>query len=183
KHILITHAHIDHVGSLAALKQATGAKIYAHHRHDSAVIRGEKTVIVPPRSEVRGLAKLPTLLFKPQNADSVQVDCELKEGDRLDEVLPGLVIVDTPGHTPGHCGFWQPEQRIFFGGDVMVNIPFSLNLPVAAFTPDMAEARRSIRKVAEMNVATLCLGHGKPLVGNAASIIHAFADKVQPLNS
>src|SRR5581483_8208790 len=33
KRILITHAHSDHFGSLAALKEMTGARVYAHARH------------------------------------------------------------------------------------------------------------------------------------------------------
>jgi len=37
KHILITHHHIDHIGSLAALKEATGAKCYVHIPHPDAV--------------------------------------------------------------------------------------------------------------------------------------------------
>ena len=60
----------------------------------------------------------------------------------------------------------------------MMNIPFGLGLPVAYATPNMDEAKRSIGKVAEMNVATLCLGHGKPLVNVAAPAIRAFASKL-----
>ncbi len=178
KRILITHAHGDHIGSLAALRDATGAEVYAHHRYESAVIRGEKPVLRPPTSQLKGINRLSPYLIKQQDITRTQVDHELKEGDRLDEVLPGLEVVDTPGHAPGQCGFWQPEQRLFFGGDVMMRIPFNLGLPIAAFTLDMAEAKRSIHKVAEMNVATLCLGHGKPYVGNAAPAIHAFAKRL-----
>jgi len=178
KRILITHAHFDHIGSLTALKEATGAQVYAHQRYESAVIRGEKPVLRAPRSQRRGLSRLAAFLFKPQDVAPAQVDCELKEGDRVDAVLPGLEVIDTPGHTPGHCGFWQAEQRLFFGGDVMMRIPFNLNLPTVGFTPDMDEAKRSIHKVAEMDVATLCLGHGKPYIGNAAPAIRAFAASI-----
>ncbi|GCE15583.1 hypothetical protein KTT_54420 [Tengunoibacter tsumagoiensis] len=48
---------------------------------------------------------------------------------------------------------------------------------MVAATPDLDQAKRSIHKVAEMNVTTLCLGHGKPLVGNAAVAIRAFAHR------
>ncbi len=41
KHILITHYHVDHVGSLAALKEATAARCYVHPA-DSPVVRGEE---------------------------------------------------------------------------------------------------------------------------------------------
>jgi glyoxylase-like metal-dependent hydrolase (beta-lactamase superfamily II) len=52
KRILITHAHHDHIGSLAALKEATGAQVYAHHRYESDVIRGEKLPLRPPLSGI-----------------------------------------------------------------------------------------------------------------------------------
>lgn len=178
KRILITHAHSDHVGSLAALKEVTRAHIYAHARHESAVIRGEKEPVRPPRSQLNWANRLQSRLLRTPFPASTQVDYELKEGDRLDEVLPGLEVVDEPGHSPGQCGFWQAEQRLLFGGDVMMNLPFGLNLPVAYGTADMEEAKRSIGKVAEMGVATLCLGHGKPLVGTAAPSIRAFVNKL-----
>ncbi|HLZ62414.1 MAG TPA: MBL fold metallo-hydrolase [Ktedonosporobacter sp.] len=178
KRILITHAHSDHFGSLAALKEVTGARVYAHARHESAVIRGEKEQVLPPRSQLNWANRLQSRLLRTSFPTPAQVDYELKEGDRLDEVLPGLEVIDEPGHSPGQCGFWQAEQRLLFGGDVMMNIPFGLSLPVAYGTPDMDEAKRSIGKVAEMNVATLCLGHGKPLVSMAAPAIRAFVNKL-----
>lgn len=178
KRILITHAHSDHVGSLAALKEVTEARIYAHHHHESAVIRGEKEPVRPPRAQMNGANRLLAGLLRSPFPPPVQVDYELKEGDRLDEVLPGLEVIDEPGHSPSQCGFWQAEQRLLFGGDVMMNIPFGLSLPVAYATLDMDEAKRSICKVAEMDAATLCLGHGKPFVGTAAPAIRAFVSKL-----
>lgn len=178
KRILITHAHYDHIGSLAALQAASGAKVYAHHRYESAVIRGEKSVVRPPREQLNLLGKL-MISGKPPDVAPVQVDYELKEGDLIDEALPGLQVIDEPGHSPGQCGFWQPDQRLLFCGDVMARIPFSLNTPPAAFTPDMDEAKRSIHKVAELGIATLCLGHGNPYIGNADEAVRAFAAKLR----
>jgi glyoxylase-like metal-dependent hydrolase (beta-lactamase superfamily II) len=182
KRILITHAHWDHYGSLAALKEATGARVYAHHRYESAVIRGEKKPDLPLPSQLHGFDRLVSTVWiqTQQKFDiAVKVDHELKEGDRLDEVLPGLEVVDTPGHSLGHCGFWQPEQGLFFGGDVMMRMPSGrLMLPLASATRDLEEAKRSVQKVAELQVETLCLGHGKPIIGNAAAAISAFASKL-----
>ncbi|GHO50228.1 MBL fold metallo-hydrolase [Ktedonospora formicarum] len=182
KRILLTHAHWDHYGSLAALIQATGAKVYAHHRYESAVIRGEKKPLHPNPAQLGGFDRLVyTAWVRPhlRNNVSVPVDYELKEGDTLDEVFPGLVVVDEPGHSPGQCGFWLPEQRLLLGGDVMMRAPSGrFLLPMVAATPDLDEAKRSIRKVAELNVDILCLGHGKPYRGNAASALKNFASQL-----
>ncbi|EFH81372.1 MBL fold metallo-hydrolase [Ktedonobacter racemifer] len=181
KRILITHAHWDHYGSLAALKEATSTQVYAHHRYESAVIRGEKRPLHPSKAKLGAFDRLvydAWVIPKLRHTVAVPVDYELKEGDRLDEVLPGLEVVDLAGHSPGQCGFWHAERGILFGGDVMMRSPLGrFLLPMVAATPDIAEAKRSIHKVAELNVATICLGHGQPLIGNAASIIKAFASK------
>jgi glyoxylase-like metal-dependent hydrolase (beta-lactamase superfamily II) len=171
RRILITHAHHDHIGSVAALRAATGAAVYAHHRYESSVIRGERPVLRPP---LGGLARTVATLL-PERRDPADVDREMREGDPLDEALPGLVVVDTPGHSPGHCCFWQSERRLLFGGDTMVRWPVGLRLPLASYTPDMDEAKRSVRKVAALDVATLCPGHGRPYVSGAADAIRAFA--------
>jgi glyoxylase-like metal-dependent hydrolase (beta-lactamase superfamily II) len=182
KRILITHAHWDHHGSLTALKEATGANVYAHHRYESSVIRGEQKPFAPSYSELRGFDRVVRAIWVGpllRHQLSVKVDHELMEGDRLDEVLPGLEVVDTPGHSPGHCSFWHSERGILFGGDVMMRSSFGrLVLPLAAATQDENEAKRSVHKVAELNVNILCLGHGQPLLDNTARKIRDFADRL-----
>ena len=45
-------------------------------------------------------------------------------------------------------------------------------------TIDMDEAKRSIHKLAELEPATLCPGHGRPYIGNVAPALRAFAGSV-----
>ena len=108
------------------------------------------------------------------------VDRTVEDGDVIDEVMGGLQVIATPGHSPGQVAFYQPERKILFTGDTMMNA-FSFNglrLPFAVATPDMDEAKRSIRKVAQLDIEIACFGHGQPLTQDAAAQIRAFASTI-----
>jgi glyoxylase-like metal-dependent hydrolase (beta-lactamase superfamily II) len=177
-HVLITHAHMDHIGGLAALQQRVNAVTYAHRR-DTLVIRGEQSPPRPDPDQLRGLARLMGMMTSQTPViEPANVSRELSEGDRLDEVLPGLEVIELPGHSHGQVGFWWPERRLLFGGDVMFRWPWGLRMPFLAFTPDEAAARGSIRRVAEMDVDILCLGHGAPINGGASTAIRQLAARL-----
>ena len=172
KRILITHAHPDHVGSLPLLKRETGAEVIASAL-ERPVIEGRIPIPTLPPDKRRGLARiivLPTTTLPPTPVDRVVAD-----GDIL-EVLGGLRVVATPGHAPGHLAFWQPERRIMFCGDVIFRLP-NIRLPFSFLTVDMDENKRAIRRIADLNAAIMCFGHGPPL-HNAAARIQEFARKV-----
>ncbi|MCB9452252.1 MAG: MBL fold metallo-hydrolase [Anaerolineaceae bacterium] len=172
-HILITHAHPDHLGGLAAFQSLTNAHTGIHHR-DAAVVRG---AIAPrPRPEqLRGFARLMASFPAMSPPPPARVDVEFKEGDKLDDILPGLEVVETFGHSPGHVSYWWSERRVLFCGDGVMRLPWGLALPIAAFTPDMAMAKQSVRKIAALNPDILCMGHGRPIIGGAGEKLQAFA--------
>jgi len=177
KRILITHAHGDHVGSLPELQQLTGARTYAQY-WETQVMRGTQQVARPRPEDLHGIARLMVGRMPPPKIPTAKVDCELKGGDRLDEVLSGLTVVDLPGHTPGQVGFWYPDKRLLICGDALGRMMGRLSLPFAVATADMAEAKRSIRKLATMDIAVLCFGHGDPIIGNASEKLRTFVTKL-----
>ncbi len=177
KRILITHAHFDHIGGLPALKAATGAQVIALAA-EQPYLSGEARLPVPPHDDL-GLAGRIMLPFtrtvpppRPVPADRI-----LADGEVLPEVLGGLQVVATPGHTPGHAAFWQPNRRVLFCGDAIMHM-WGLSLPFAAATGDMAGARRSVARLAELAPAVVCFGHGPALTRGAAEALRAFARKV-----
>ena len=76
------------------------------------------------------------------------MDRELREGDALDG---GFVVLETPGHSPGHLSYWREDDRTLIAGDVLFGRhPITgrpgLHEPPARFTPDVARNREQIRR-------------------------------------
>ena len=97
-----------------------------------------------------------------QTFNGITIDRTVSDGDRID-AFGGLEVVATPGHSPGQIAFYQPERKILFTGDTMMNLWGKLRPPFAMATPDMDEAKRSIQKIAALDVEIACFGHGVPL--------------------
>ena len=182
KHILITHAHIDHVGGLAELQSLTNAEVWTH-TFEAPFVRGDKEVERPDKASLgfgnRLLSSL-TGVFMGESQDAAPVHRELEEGNILSDIRDDLRVIHLPGHSAGQIGFYAESANLLIGGDVMMHIMPWLTRPLAPFTPDMAQAEKSIVKVADMKLKSLAVGHGAAIIDNA----HAAVSKlVQKINS
>jgi glyoxylase-like metal-dependent hydrolase (beta-lactamase superfamily II) len=166
RHILVTHAHHDHAGSLAALKAATGADAWAHEKEAAVIRRGTLSFPLTPSP---GL--LPRILFRmfiphgPVSYPIAEVDHVVTDGDVL-PVAGGIRVVHVPGHTAGHLAFlWPQRGGVLFAADAAANFA---GLGASLWHEDHAEARRSLAKLASLDFAVACFGHGRPITRRAA---------------
>jgi glyoxylase-like metal-dependent hydrolase (beta-lactamase superfamily II) len=154
RHILITHADLDHAGDLHNLIRLIGARVYASA--DSwQYIKARRS---PPHLRLHvGLIAAAIGLFMLK---SVPVDQVVADGDTLD-IAGGIQVIATPGHTPDHvCYFWQRES-VLFAGDLIRNLAGGLSLTPDGWTHDMAAARKSALRVLALNPTMICPGHGE----------------------
>jgi glyoxylase-like metal-dependent hydrolase (beta-lactamase superfamily II) len=173
KRIIITHAHPDHVGALPSLQQQVNATTYAH-RLDAPVIRGDWPIAYPKPEELGALSRFVLGRMQSNSLVPARIDVELSDGQTLNEVAAGACVLHLPGHSHGQIGLYLPEEKTLIGGDVLMHLPWGLTLPLRPASPDWAAVKTSIRKVAELPLENLLLGHGAPILGGAQARLEAF---------
>ena len=103
KQIVVTHAHIDHVGGAMKLKVATGAPILMNQK-DEALLK-----MLDMQATWIGM--------KPPG--TVQVDEAVGEGRILKVGNLSSTVIHTPGHTEGSICLYFPEQKTLIAGDTL----------------------------------------------------------------
>jgi glyoxylase-like metal-dependent hydrolase (beta-lactamase superfamily II) len=148
----LTHVHPDHAGGSKGVAQALGVPVWAP-AGDAAALRAGRSVT--KHGFMGPLSGFP----------AVEPERELHEGDALGD--SGFVVLDTPGHSPGHVSFWRESDRVLvcgdvvFGMNVLTTMP-GLREPLGVPTVDPDRNRQSIRRIAELEPALLLPGHGPP---------------------
>jgi hydroxyacylglutathione hydrolase len=150
----LTHAHFDHVGSSHAVCEYLDIPMWCGAGDAEAVQAGKMVV--------RGGRMVPAARAHP-------VARRLTEGDEV----AGFTVLDTPGHSPGHIVYWRESDRVLICGDVMWGYnPFLLKPgirePYLWASPDPVQNRASARRLAALEPALVCFGHGPPLRDTAA---------------
>ncbi len=167
--IWLTHGDIDHMGSVAALKAASGARVVAH-RADAPLVEGRAPRELGPVPLSGTWQRLFNWtigrLYEP-----VAVDCWVEDEDHLEDWR----VVHVPGHTPGSVCYYHPGRRIAFVGDAINHRRGRLGAPPVTFSLDMTQAHASVEKIAALDLEVCCFGHGPPLTQDATPRVRAFA--------
>jgi hydroxyacylglutathione hydrolase len=103
KQIVITHAHIDHVGGAMRLKRATGAPILLN--------QNDQALLAMLDVQAGWLGQAPP--------EKVAVDQELRDGDTVAAGGLQASVLHTPGHTQGSVCLYFPAEKKLLAGDTL----------------------------------------------------------------
>lgn len=147
KHILLTHHDMDRIGNVALLQKETGATLWAP-KEDIPYILGDKS-----RPGFKKLGSLYLRVMRVKKPEKINAYNDTK--------IDNIIIIPTPGHTPGHVSFLYND--ILFAGDLVRNSNGVLKIAPSIMNADEESIKESIRKISEYSFKWVCPDSGEPL--------------------
>ena len=173
RRIVLTHAHIDHVGSVDALMERLGAanvELVANARSLPLLEKPPNTSLLPnePQGKIKG--GVPGIKSSPTQL--------VEEGG----LIGSLRAIETPGHIPGHLSFLDERDGTLYAGDALIALG---HLTISGFAPwffplpnfatwDKATALASAKKLLDYPIERFACGHGAVGPGGRSSLASAI---------
>jgi glyoxylase-like metal-dependent hydrolase (beta-lactamase superfamily II) len=163
RRIVLTHAHPDHVQGAPALREHTGARILIHAADAAWLSDGRVPANGRSGAGARRFDQLSAGQWTPFKPDATLEDGEL---------IAGLRVIHTPGHSPGHIALLHEPTGTVLVGDALFHTG-KLGYGPATFAADPAARAVGAARI-PTDVTAIGFGHGAPLTGPDADAFRAF---------
>ena len=185
--ILMTHAHVDHIGNAKALAEEYDVPVYVHPL-EKPYVTGDGDYA--PADPTPGGAIAFFARFMPTRGTDLGSRVRTLPEDGSVPELAGWRWVATPGHTPGHVSFFREADRVLVAGDAFTTAdmddwidmnlwPQELSRPPTPFTPDWETARASVLALADLDPSLVAPGHGHAMQEvDLAGALRSLAERV-----
>jgi glyoxylase-like metal-dependent hydrolase (beta-lactamase superfamily II) len=180
--LVLTHAHIDHVGFAERLRREKGVPVSVHEL-DAKMARGE----AKPQNQKMlgvGLAALRFIRFALAKgmlrATPILEVATFGDGATLD--VPGAPrVIHVPGHSEGSAALHIPARDALFIGDAFatLNVLSGRTGPqLAPFGSDLPRARESLSRLERIEASLVLPGHGQPWTLGVAEAVRLIQEGV-----
>lgn len=160
----ITHLHADHLGLVSELAQG-GAKIYFNYpdaqvindpRHWQEMADTARRNGFPESDIVAAISRHPGKRYHARRPLDLTL---VREGEKIVIGDYAFICIETPGHTPGHMCLYEPNKKIFFSGDHLLN-DITPNISLWSENDDpLAKYLQSLEKIASYEIELVLPGH------------------------
>lgn len=145
KVVILTHQDLDHIGSLPDLLEngVSDIKVYAHEL-DKPYIEGELPLLKDGNVE---------------NPPKGKVSNTVIDGQEL-PYCGGILILHTPGHTPGHISLFLKQSKTLIAGDSMYSVNGQLGGIHVPTTLNVKESQQSLKRYSNLDIESVVCYHG-----------------------
>lgn len=186
--VLITHAHLDHIGAIPTLVDRVGMPVYT----GAEEVRHAKREYLQQITPVGMIKQLTTRRGRRWVTHTVRavyghIQMTVPTATTADPAtlaaLPGAIVaIPAPGHTTGHTAYLMPSEGILFSGDALVTAHPLLRhsgpqLLPPVFNHDEALTLTTATQLTSQPARTLLPGHGRPIPFDADLITAALAGR------
>lgn len=165
----LTHLHMDHAGLVDRVVPADAPLYLSRIDFEASAFQRTDLFVRQLEDRIRAEGASESYM-REAAAQGLAHDCWISpernlrfvgEGDMIDVGRFSLHVVETPGHTQGHLTLFEPESRVYFGGDHILFV-LSPGLRFSVSDPNtLQNYLDSLRKVQDLQVSRLFHSHGE----------------------
>lgn len=165
--LILTHAHFDHAGNVAAVREISHCQVAVHELEKSLLESGKNAAMVPVHPLALILNPFMNIPFPASKSDMA-----LKDTFDLHPFGADAQIIFTPGHTPGSISVITADGEAIvgdlIGGGALLGL-FQPNKPRYHYwASSMDDVHASLENIFAREITTVHVGHGGPLDGKEA---------------